>query len=173
MNTTHDQRHDNCVQVNQVSPAASLLLTFFRCPDSSLCGCQLVSAPYPIAFFWCPDPSLPQSSESELPHSVTFFLSSLPLTCSLSFRILHLSLCGPQPMSACIWLLSFHVLTHPSLCGPQLMIIHHSVAFFLCPDLSLSLRSPEDPCLVSSFLFPQVPPSAVSSMFLSVSSFSL
>ena len=187
-NTTRDQRHGNCSSQPPAASFSSTLLAFFRCPDLSLCGCQLVRVPHPIAFFLHPDSSLPWSPEASFPTQSLFFPRShlsLPLQSpegdrpSLSFHILiHFSLCGPQLVSACTRLLSFHVLTSPtlynlqlvsapcsaaffhvlthhSLCGPQLMGIRRLVAFFLCPNSSLPLRSPEDaPCLAASFPFP-------------------
>jgi len=125
-------------------------------------------------------------SRGKFPHSVTFLSvfslvppSTVSKGCSLSFHILiHLSLCGPQLVSACTQLLSFHVLTSPSLYNLQLVSAPCSAAFFSCSDASLPLWSPphEHP-LLSCFLFmPRlVPPSVVSrgcpllSRFLSVS----
>ena len=45
-----------------------------------------------------------------------------------------------------IWSLSSHVLTYPFLCGLQEASAPHSVAFFLCPDMSLTLWSPVCEC---------------------------
>jgi len=44
------------------------------------------------------------------------------------------------------WLVSFCVLTCPSLCGLQKVSAPYSVGFFLYPDMSLPLLSPEGKC---------------------------
>jgi len=56
------------------------------------------------------------------------------------------------------WLVSFCVLTCLSLCGLQFVSAPCLLGFFLCPDLSLPLWSPESesPCLVGFILYPDM-----------------
>ena len=111
------------------------LVARFLCSSLSLTTrpSQVVSAPRSVAFFPCPHLSLtmrPPGSECHL------------LARILSFPDLYLLIRSPESESHSLGRM-LRVLTCPSQCGIQRVGATHSIACFPCPDLSLTMWSPE------------------------------